>query len=147
MVPSSLKTAHGGTKVEEGERLFQVKPWQNEGTRCQKHLLRTHVSPIFPGKHCFQKHKKFLLHCRSIFCFRKQCFSCAKTGKHCGNICPQQMLLATQHVSHMFPRFARPLLFHGRNIFAYGNSVSRVAKLGNIEERCVRNKCFWQHVF
>ena len=26
------------------------------------------------------------------------------------------------------------------------NSVSHVAKLGNIEETCVRSKCFWQHV-
>ena len=30
-----------------------------------------------------------------IFCFRKQCFPCGKTGKHRGKMCSQQMLLAT----------------------------------------------------
>ena len=38
-------------------------------------------------------------------------------------------------------------LLHGRNIFAYGNNISRrVAKLGNMEKTYVRSKCFWQHV-
>ena len=30
--------------------------------------------------------------------------------------------------------------------FAAGSNVSRVAKLGNIEETCVRSRCYWQHV-
>ena len=49
------------------------------------------------------------------------------------------------HGKHCFYQ-QNMLVFHGRNIFAYGHNVSRAAKLGNIEERCVRSKCFWQHV-
>ena len=30
-----------------------------------------------------------------IFCFRKQCFPCGKTGKHRGKMCSQQVFLAT----------------------------------------------------
>ena len=46
----------------------------------------------------------------------------------------------------VFPLTGNRCLFHGRNIFADGNNVSRVSKMENIEERCVRSKCFWQHV-
>ena len=64
--------------------------------------------------------------------------------------CYQKHLLQT-HVSLNVYQFCHTgicFLSWSRNIFCYWtkNNSSRLAKLGNIEETCVRSKCFWQRV-
>ena len=118
------------SRTKEKEHNCQAKDCSGQGKQyntCAEHVIcfsqpilspgktRKHVArnicyghmfprcfPVLPhGKHCFQQQNMFLFHGRNIFCCRKHCFLCGKTGKHRGNMCPQQMFLATcfHHVS------------------------------------------------
>ena len=57
--------------------------------------------PVLPhGKHRFLQQNMFLFYGKSIF-------PCGKTGKHWGNVCPQQMSLATNFLASQGLNFGR----------------------------------------
>ena len=77
-----------------------------------------------------------------------------KTIKRVGNMLPEIFPANTcfPYVPPFFlkrngvSRSKKCFCTEGKTCFAARNNVSRVAKLGNIGETCVRSKCFWQHV-
>ena len=97
LVPSLLQTAHGGTKVAaKGRTTVPSKAPAKRGNMLPE---------TFTADTCFLDVSQFchtgniVSYSKTCFCFTAETFfasgnsvfSCGKTGKHWGNMCPQQI--------------------------------------------------------
>ena len=108
-------------------KCLTLEPWQNEETCCQKHLLQTHVTPMFPsfatrGYVSAVKKKKHILLLETMF----PVWQNWKTfGKH---------VSAASVSCNMFSFFAmalniKPRVFHCLLVFCYTLCISIIFPL------------------
>ena len=115
MMEHADSASRSDEKTSAKRRNYQrsiLKLWQNEPeTCCQKHLLRTHVSPMFPS---FTTRETLFLTAKRVFAsLHKHFFASGNTVyllEKLGNIgetCVRRNCF-WQHVSNTLARFARP---------------------------------------